>query len=94
MDGEAIGELHGASFNMGSPNVSGRYATGSVEFHTFALTDGTLIGMGVGVGDTSVFAVVGGTDRYLGASASYVARLRPFAQGGDGSTVFTFTLNG
>jgi hypothetical protein len=92
--GTPIGTFHGASFSTGTPFVSDAYASGSVEVHTFTLADGTIVGMGAAISDTATFAIVGGTGRYLGATASYVARQSPFDQGGDGSAVFSFTFIG
>ena len=39
-----------------------------------------------------LYAIVGGTGRYHGASGSYVASQRPAGAGGDGSADFTFML--
>jgi hypothetical protein len=66
----------------------------SVESHAFQLPDGTIHGMGTVVrpGDEAVFAIVGGTGRYLGARGSYVARHLPVELGGDGSAAFTMTF--
>jgi hypothetical protein len=89
---EAIGEFHAASFSTGSPFVSGPYATGCVEVHTFSLRDGTIIGMGSTAGGNAEFAIVGGTGRYLGAGGSYVARQHQLDLGGDGSAEFRFTF--
>jgi hypothetical protein len=64
-----------------------------VETHTFRLPDGTIHGMGTAADDgESVFAIVGGTGRYLGARGSYVARHMPIELGGDGSAAFTMTF--
>jgi hypothetical protein len=91
-DGAPLGEFHAAHMGTGSPFLSGPYAVGSLEFHTFTLPDGAIMGMGVTTGDPAVFAIVGGTGRYEGASGSYVARQRPVDQGGDGSAHFVFTF--
>ncbi len=90
--GASIGEFHAASFSTGSSFVTGSYAIGSVEIHTFNLRDGTIIGMGASTGGNTVFAVTGGTGRYLGAAGSYVARQDPSDLGGDGSAEFRFTF--
>jgi hypothetical protein len=47
----------------------------------------------VGRDGESVFAIVGGTGRYLGARGSYVARRLPVELGGDGSAAFTMTFS-
>lgn len=62
------------------------------QFHTFELADGSLLGVGGGSLGESVYAVVGGTGRYAGASGSYVARQFPREAGGDGTAEFTFTI--
>lgn len=72
----------------------GPFATVQQETHTFQLPDGTLFGMGTTVpGADGAFAIVGGTGRYLGASGSYIAHQSPIETGGDGSALFTITLN-
>jgi len=67
----------------------------SLESHTFQLDDGTIHGMGTVArpGSDEVFAIVGGTGRYLGARGSYVARHMPIELGGDGSAAFTMTFS-
>ena len=40
----------------------------------------------------NVFAIVGGTGKYLGVTGSYVARQNPLETGGDGTAEFTLTL--
>lgn len=64
----------------------------SFQLHTFDLGVGTLLGVGGGSLRESVYAVVGGTGRYAGASGSYVARQSPRDAGGDGTAEFMFTL--
>ena len=63
-----------------------------VESHAFRLPDGTIHGMGTADGADSVFAIVGGTGRYVGARGSYTARHMPIELGGDGSAAFTMTF--
>jgi hypothetical protein len=89
----AIGEFHAAAMGTGSPFLSGPFAAGSIEFHTFNLPDGNILGMGSTAGGNSTFAIIGGTGRYLGVSGSYVARQHPFDLGGDGTAEFTFTFS-
>jgi hypothetical protein len=62
------------------------------QLHTFELTDGSLLGVGGGPLSEAVYAVVGGTGRWAGASGSYVARQFPREAGGDGTAEFSFTL--
>jgi hypothetical protein len=89
----AIGEFHAATLGTGSPFLSGSFAAGSLEWHTFNLPDGNILGMGCSAGGNTTFAIIGGTGRYLGASGSYVARQHPFDLGGDGTAEFTFTFS-
>lgn len=62
------------------------------QLHTFELGSGTLLGVGGGSIREAVYAVVGGTGRFAGASGSYLARQFPREAGGDGTAEFTFTL--
>jgi hypothetical protein len=89
---EPAGEFHAAILGTASPSDAGNFATGTLEYHTFKLAEGTLIGMGAAAPGEGVFAVVGGTGRYSGASGSYTAQQRPYDLGGDGSAEFTFNL--
>ncbi|HEY7282028.1 MAG TPA: hypothetical protein VID47_10580 [Actinomycetota bacterium] len=87
--GRPLGRFLGTAttFDGASPGDS------AVESHTFQLPDGTLHGMGtVERGGESVFAIVGGTGRYLGARGSYVATRMPIELGGDGTAAFTMTF--
>ena len=88
-----VGEFSAAAFHLQSPFEHGTFASSSLELHTFALADGTILGMGCASGDESVFAVIGGTGRYEGARGSYVARQRLRERGGDGTAEITFTLS-
>jgi hypothetical protein len=90
--GALLGEFFASQTAFGSP---ADHASGVpvVETHTFRLADGTIHGMGTAAADgDSVFAIVGGTGRYLGARGSYVARHMPIELGGDGSAAFTMTF--
>lgn len=91
-DGPAVGEFHAAYLGTGSPFLAGPYAAGSIEFHTFTLPEGSIIGMGAATTPTATFAIIGGTGRYAGVSGSYLARQSPADQGGDGSAHFAFTF--
>ena len=65
----------------------------AIETHTFRLADGTIHGMGTAEdGADSVFAIVGGTGRYIGARGSYTANHLPIELGGDGTAAFTMTF--
>jgi hypothetical protein len=90
-EGTSLGAFYGSAARVESPVD---HSPASVETHTFALADGTIHGMGtVAPGaPEAVFAVVGGTGRYLGARGSYVARQQPLELGGDGSASFTLTF--
>ncbi|HXJ67084.1 MAG TPA: hypothetical protein VNN79_25300 [Actinomycetota bacterium] len=87
--GAFLGRFLGTSIAF-DPDEAGAAA---MESHTFQLDDGTLHGMGTVQPETdTVFAIVGGTGRYLGARGSYVARHMPIELGGDGSAAFTMTF--
>jgi hypothetical protein len=91
--GKKVGEFASALFALGSPfGVAAASAT-SLEFHTFTLDGGTIIGLGSAAahGD-SVYAIVGGTGRYAAARGTYVAHQRPRELGGNGTAEFRLTL--
>jgi hypothetical protein len=67
-------------------------ADASTELHTFALEDGSILGMGSIVGGVSAFTVVGGTGRYAGKRGTYVAEQRLRELGGDGTASFVINL--
>jgi hypothetical protein len=91
---DAVGSFFASVQHLDSRVGHGSYATVQQETHTFQLPEGTLFGIGTTVpGADGAFAIVGGTGRYLGASGSYVAQQNPFETGGDGTAVFTITLN-
>jgi len=91
-EGTKVGEFYAASFWAGSPFGESDISAQALEMHTFRFPDGTLIGMGSQNGTEGVFAIVGGTGRYHGATGSYTAIQRTVGLGGDGSADFTFTL--
>jgi hypothetical protein len=80
--------------HLDTPGSHGPYAADQLETHTFRLSDGTLVGMGTAtpVGE-SVFAIIGGTGRYLGVTGSYTAAQSPLETGGDGTAEFKFTIH-
>lgn len=80
--------------HLDTPGSHGPYAAEQLETHTFRLGDGTIVGVGTArPGDESVFAIVGGTGRYLGVTGSYTAVQSPLEVGGDGTAEFRFTLH-
>ena len=91
-DGGKLGEFYSACFCVGSPFGPGPFAASNVELHTFNLAGGSITGMGTASAGENVYAVVGGTGEYAGATGSYVARQRPFELGGDGTAEFVVTL--
>ena len=89
--GKKVGEFSSAHFALGSPFGASPAAAASLEFHNFNLNDGTIIGLGTALqGDESVFAIVGGTGRYAGASGTYAARQHSRELGGNGTAEFRF----
>jgi hypothetical protein len=74
-DGSRIGELQVATITLLGPGLASPGAQ-AMEWHTFHLPGGTLIGSGTSGGsDDAEFAIVGGTGRYAGARGTYVRRL-------------------
>jgi hypothetical protein len=80
--------------HLDTPGSHGPYSADQLETHTFRLNSGTLVGVGTAspFGE-SVFAIVGGTGRYLGVTGSYTAVQSPLETGGDGSAQFKFTIH-
>ncbi len=94
-DGTQRGEFYAASVCMRTPFGDSPFGATTLDMQTFNLPEGSIVGMGTGQlvdETTAVYAIVGGTGRYLGARGSYVARQQPYGLGGDGSAEFTFTL--
>jgi len=92
-NGTKVGEFSSAIFALGSPFGGMPAGATSLEYHSFNLYDGTIIGLGTGTaGDEGVFAIVGGTGRYAGARGTYVAHQHPRELGGNGSAEFRLTL--
>jgi hypothetical protein len=53
------------------PGNHGPFAPAQLETHTFRLPGGTLVGMGTATPEgESVFAIIGGTGRFPGATGS------------------------
>jgi len=87
-----VGEFYAACFCTGSPFGASPVAAANVEMHTLNMVDGSIVAMGSATAGDNVYAIVGGTGRYAGASGSYVARQRPIELGGDGTAEFVVTL--
>jgi hypothetical protein len=80
--------------HLDTPGSHGSYSADQLETHTFRLSEGTIVGVGTANPNTeSVFAIVGGTGRYLGLTGSYTAVQSPLETGGDGAAEFKFTIN-
>ena len=93
--GDRLGEFFATSFGIDSPGRAGPDGVATLELHTFNLAGGSIIGTGTArasLDAEDVFAIVGGTGRYVGARGSYVARQQPQEFGGNGTAEFTFTV--
>lgn len=94
-NGQKVGDFFATAFGIDSAGRAGPDGAATLELHTFNLADGSIIGTGTAkasVDADDVFAIVGGTGRYVGARGSYVARQQPLELGGDGTASFTLTL--
>jgi hypothetical protein len=93
--GAKIGEFFASSFGIDSPGRAGPDGAATLELHTFNLAGGSIVGTGTArasLDAEDVFAIIGGTGRYVGARGSYVARQQPQEFGGDGTAEFTLTV--
>jgi hypothetical protein len=63
---------------------------GGLEFHTFTLDRGTLMGMGSA--SAKSYSIVGGTEEYAGVAGSYTMEHRAASAGGDGSADFVIDI--
>ena len=91
--GTKVGEFFSTLFALDSPFGPTPMGTTGLEYHSFNLHDGTILGLGTGAHDReSVFAIVGGTGRYARARGTYVAHQRPRELGGNGTAEFRLTL--
>lgn len=93
--GSRVGDFYATFIGLESSGRVGMHAPTSLEWHTFALHEGSILGVGTGSRDldaADTFAIVGGTGRYAGAQGTYVAIRRPFDLGGDGSAEFTMSF--
>jgi hypothetical protein len=92
-NGVKVGEFFSTLFALDSPFGPTPAGATGLEYHSFNLHDGTILGLGTGTnGGESVFAIVGGTGRYAGARGTYVADQRPRELGGNGTAEFRLTL--
>ena len=88
----SLGRFFGSRMAVQSAPGGHVRADASVEVHTFVLRDGTILGMGTSLPGESLFAIVGGTGAYTGASGSYSAVQRLHELGGDGTADFHLTI--
>jgi len=72
-NGRRMGELHVAVMPVHGPGLASA-ATGAMEWHTFLLEDGTILGSGTAGTEGGAFAIVGGTGRFAGARGTYTLR--------------------
>jgi hypothetical protein len=71
--GHSVGELHVASVALRGPGA-GSADAGAMEWHTFHLPGGTIIGSGTAGSERGEFAILGGTGRYANARGIYTLR--------------------
>lgn len=93
--GDKVGDFFASSYGIDSPGRAGPDGVATLELHTFNLAGGSIIGTGTAraaLDAEDVFAIVGGTGRFVGARGSYVARQQPQEFGGDGTAEFLFTV--
>jgi hypothetical protein len=89
---EPIGAFFGTSAHLDTPG-HGPFAQTEMQFHSFALPEGNLFGMGAASrGGQGQFAITGGTGRFAGATGSYTAAQNPVEVGGDGTARFQMTI--
>jgi hypothetical protein len=91
-----IGKVFGTYLQLVPFGQAGPGDPTSLQDHTFSFADGSIHGRGLAGANLdagNVFAVLGGTGRYLGITGSYVAVQRFLSFGGDGSAHFDLTTN-
>jgi hypothetical protein len=88
-DGKSVGEVFVTTISLHGPGASSADAD-RLEWHTFRLRGGTIIGSGTSGSVEGQFAVLGGTGRYAGARGTYVARRGE--HGGDATAEFVMDL--
>jgi hypothetical protein len=94
--GAVIGNVFGTYLQLVPFGQAGPGDPTSLQDHAFSFADGSVHGRGLAGADLdagNVFAIIGGTGRYLGISGSYVAVERFLTFGGDGSATFDLTTN-
>jgi hypothetical protein len=69
-DGRRVGEVHVASLPVHGPGTAAP-DVGAMEWHTFHLDGGTIIGTGSAGTERGAFAIVGGTGRFANARGTY-----------------------
>jgi hypothetical protein len=92
---QKVGDFFATYYQVNAPGKVAAHEPGSLELHTFVLPEGTILGSGLAsaaADSEGVFAIIGGTGRYLGARGSYVARQSYADFGGNGTASFTFNL--
>ena len=90
-----IGQFFATYYRLSNPGKVPVSEPGSLELHTFVLTDGTIIGSGTAnaaIDSEGHFAIIGGTGRFLGVKGSYTAKQSYRELGGNGIATFTLTL--
>ena len=93
-ESERVGEFYATYVSLHRPGWVGPLS--SIEQHTFALADGSIMGSGTtrpGLETEDEFAIVGGTGRYAGVRGTYVLRQSHRELGGDGTATVTFTFS-
>lgn len=89
---DPIGTFFGTSAHLDTPG-HGPFAQTEMQFHSFALPEGTLFGMGAASrGGQGQFAITGGTGRFAGATGTYTAVQNPVEVGGDGTAQFQMAI--
>jgi hypothetical protein len=94
--GAAIGKVFGTYLQLVPFGQAGPGDPTSLQEHTFSFVDGSIHGRGLAGADLdagNVFALIGGTGRYLDITGSYLAVQRFLSLGGDGSAHFDLTTN-
>jgi hypothetical protein len=92
-NGRRLGQFYGSRLAIGAAPSGFERADAGVEVHTFVFPGGTIVGMGTSVPGRAVFAIVGGTGAYAGATGSYTATQRLRELGGNGTAEFDLTLS-
>jgi hypothetical protein len=75
-DGSPVGEIHVSSVALTGPGT-GSADAGAMEWHTFRLAGGTIVGGGTAGSQRGEFAILGGTGRFANARGTYSLRRDP-----------------